>query len=65
MAQFDTSQVRKSSSSITDVKVFWIVAGLIVGVFAMASGEADDSPGLQGLGLILILLIFYRLYRRK
>ena len=31
-----------------------------VGIFAMVFGEFDDSPGLQGLGMILILTVLYR-----
>ncbi len=37
----------------------------VVGVLAIISGEADDSPGLQGLGLLAILFAFYLLFRRK
>jgi hypothetical protein len=29
---------------------------LILGALAMAYGEFDDSPGLQGIGLIVIIL---------
>ncbi len=36
-----------------------------VGVLAIISGEADDSPGLQGLGVLMILLTVYLLFRRK
>jgi len=34
-----------------------LLAGLaiVIGVAAMAAGEADDSPGLGGLGLMLIV----------
>jgi hypothetical protein len=41
---------------------------IVIGVFAMVFGEFDDSPGLQGLGLILIISVLYfdlRRYRRK
>jgi hypothetical protein len=31
-----------------------------IGIFAMVFGEFDDSPGLQGLGMILILMVLYR-----
>jgi hypothetical protein len=34
--------------------------GVLAGLAAIASGEADDSPGLQGLGLILILFVGLR-----
>ena len=29
---------------------------VLVGSFAMVFGEFDDSPGLQGIGLILIIV---------
>ena len=28
---------------------------VVVGVLAVVAGEADDSPGLQGLGVLLAL----------
>ena len=31
------------------------VLALAAGVFGMVAGEADDSPGLQGLGMLLIV----------
>ena len=31
------------------------VLALALGVFGMVAGEADDSPGLQGLGMLLIV----------
>lgn len=34
--------------------------GIPIGGFAIIAGEADDSPGLQGLGLLLLLFIFFR-----
>jgi hypothetical protein len=37
---------------------------IAIGALAMISGEADDSPGLQGLGLILILAVIFLAYRR-
>ena len=41
------------------------VFGLIMGALAVISGEADDSPGLQGLGLALILWINYRFWKKR
>jgi hypothetical protein len=38
------------------------VIGVLLGSFAMVFGEFDDSPGLQGLGMILILVILFRVY---
>ncbi len=38
---------------------------IVVGVLAIISGEADDSPGLQGIGLILILSVIFYIYRSR
>lgn len=35
------------------------VLGVALGVFALVFGEADDSPGLQGIGMILLLLFSF------
>ena len=32
-----------------------LALAIVVGVAGMVLGEADDSPGLQGLGLLLIV----------
>jgi len=45
------------------MKLALAILGIFVGAFAMVFGEFDDSPGLQGLGMILILFISYRLYK--
>ena len=31
----------------------------------MVFGEFDDSPGLQGLGMLLILFILFTFYRNR
>jgi hypothetical protein len=36
-----------------------------VGALFIVAGEADDSPGLQGLGLILILTTVVRIVRHS
>jgi hypothetical protein len=38
---------------------------ITLGVFAIIAGEADDSPGLQGMGLILIISGFNQQYRGR
>jgi hypothetical protein len=38
---------------------------IFIGVFAMVFGEFDDSPGLQGLGLILIIWILVSNFRNR
>jgi hypothetical protein len=37
-----------------------VTLAIPMGVFALVAGEADDSPGLQGLGLLLLLYVFIR-----
>ena len=44
------------------VKIFAMVFGIFFGIFAMVFGEFDDSPGLQGLGMLLIIFILFRVY---
>jgi hypothetical protein len=34
-----------------------------LGVVALVFGEADDSPGLQGIGVILVMAVFFSLYK--
>ena len=44
------------------ITVFRIL-GVVLGVFALVFGEADDSPGLQGIGLLLILAVFFSIFK--
>lgn len=37
--------------------------GVIFGVLAIVSGEFDDSPGLQGIGVVLILSVFFSIFK--
>jgi len=30
---------------------------------AIISGEADDSPGLQGIGLIVLIIVFVKSFK--
>ena len=39
------------------------VLGSGLGVFAMVFGEADDSPGLQGIGMILLAVVFFSVFK--
>ena len=43
-------------------KILAAALGILAGAFAMVFGEFDDSPGLQGLGMLLIIFICYRLF---
>ena len=50
------------------MKLLAAIIGYGFGAFAMVFGEADDSPGLQGIGLLTILFITYKLitvYKQK
>lgn len=38
---------------------------IVFGLIAVIYGEADDSPGLQGLGLILITSVIFFAYRNR
>ena len=39
------------------------VFGVGIGILAIVLGEADDSPGLQGIGLILVMTVFFSIYK--
>jgi hypothetical protein len=45
------------------VVIFLRVLGGSLGAFAIIFGEADDSPGLQGIGLLLVLAVFFSLFK--
>ena len=34
-----------------------------LGIFALVFGEADDSPGLQGIGMLLLMTVFFSIYK--
>ena len=45
-----------------------VVLGLAVGVAAVVYGESDDSPGLQGLGVLValgVVVLVLRAVRRQ
>lgn len=39
------------------------VFGVVIGFLALVAGEADDSPGLQGIGVILLMSVFFSIYK--
>lgn len=47
--------------------LYWIpkILAIMLGVFFIVFGEFDDSPGLQGIGLILIIAIIVVVVRNK
>ena len=49
------SRPAKGSLMKPVLTILVVAAGIALGVAAMVLGEADDSPGLQGIGLLLII----------
>ncbi len=45
------------------VLIFLRLLAASLGAFAIVFGEADDSPGLQGIGLLLVLAVFFSLFK--
>lgn len=47
-----------NNSNIKTKILYWTpkVLAILLGVFFIVFGEFDDSPGLQGIGLILIIV---------
>ncbi len=46
---------------------YWIpkILAIMLGAYFIVFGELDDSPGLQGIGLILIIAIIVVVVRTK
>jgi hypothetical protein len=46
---------------------FWLlilrVVATGIGIFALVFGEADDSPGLQGIGMIFLAVVFFSIFK--
>jgi len=47
--------------------LYWAprILTILFGVFAIVFGEIDDSPGLQGIGLIFIIATVISIFRRS
>ncbi len=45
------------------VTIFLRLLGTGLGAFAIVFGEADDSPGLQGIGMILLMTVFFSIFK--
>lgn len=43
------------SGSLTPLRWVGVVLLVLLGVAAVVAGGADDSPGLQGIGLLLVI----------
>lgn len=44
-------------------KIFAGILGIALGVFLVVFGEGDDSPGAQGLGLIVAVFSAWRIVK--
>ncbi len=47
--------------------LYWVpkILVILLGVFFIIFGEFDDSPGLQGIGLIMIIVIVIIMVRGR
>jgi len=47
--------------------LYWVpkILAVLLGAFFMVFGEFDDSPGLQGIGLILIIANIFIVIRNR
>lgn len=45
--------------------VLLVLLAVALGAAAVVAGEADDSPGLQGLGVLLVLAALWSGGRRR
>lgn len=43
------------SGSLTPLRWVGVLLLVLLGVAAVVAGGADDSPGLQGIGLLLVI----------
>ncbi|BFD24853.1 MAG: hypothetical protein JST_000162 [Candidatus Parcubacteria bacterium] len=48
-----------------NIKIMLSALAILLGIFFIIFGGYDDSPGLQGIGLILIVAIVVILIRGK
>ncbi len=47
------------------IKTLALILAILFGVFMVIFGEYDDSPGAQGLGLILAIVGIFYLVKSK
>ena len=47
------------------MKYLLLAVAVLIGAAAVVAGEADDSPGLQGLGVLLALGAVFLVFRRR
>ena len=48
-------------------RVGWVVSGslVVLGALAIVLGEMDDSPGLQGIGLVIMIVVAVRVLGKR
>ena len=47
------------------MKIILFILGILFGVFMIVFGGYDDSPGAQGLGVLLVILGVYKIIKNK
>jgi len=47
------------------LKMFLFILVILFGIFMFIYGGYDDSPGAQGLGLLLIIIGIWRIIKNK
>lgn len=56
--------------TFTDIKnkiLFWSprILAIVLGVFFVVFGEHDDSPGAQLIGVVLVVVSIFFIFRKK
>jgi len=56
-----------SFHGIKNKLLYWIpkILAILLGIFFIVFGEFDDSPGLQGIGLILMIATVFIVIRGR
>jgi hypothetical protein len=55
---------RKRAEEMNGARSFLLkIVAILFGALAIISGEADDSPGLQGIGLIVLIIVFVKSFQ--
>lgn len=56
---------RKRGEVMNGIRSFLLnIFAILFGALAIISGEADDSPGLQGIGLIVLIIVFVKSFKK-
>jgi len=64
------NSVRRNTIKLMDfmkkfLKILFFVLAVSFGIFLIVFGEHDDSPGAQGLGLLLIIVSIISMIKKR